>query len=202
MKNLHALSMAAAILAMPVGKNKPSFVCLTLEDISPDACDKNAPGTKLTVYYARRSDFLVLQDAATPSSLSTNGVVSAAHTFTAPKGFYTLQVMTGENYVKHEKLGGKGSSAFKNTARLFLQGNAADVRGFCNQVASDDLIWIIPLKDGTFAQIGSKNSQAFATPMFDGKQDEATDPRGWEIMVECADEYALYYTGTTITLHS
>jgi hypothetical protein len=176
--------------------------CLTLAHLLGDECYKNVPGTKTTVFVARRSAFDALQTVpATPASLAEVGVIATAHTFLAGQGFYKMDVTPGENSVKWEFVGKKGSGSFKGSGRLFVSRADAETNGFSAQAPFDDLIWLIPMKDGRIIQLGSSNNKATVTPMFDSKTDESTDPRGWEYQIEVFEAEPVYYTGT-ITEHS
>jgi hypothetical protein len=202
MRNKSALSIFALAAAFTGMSKGPQFA-IAYDDVQEyDPEDINAGGTEIDIYYCPRKDFLVLQDVGAVSTVDEFGVVAAAHTFTSPAGWYKLRAFVPDQQsVQHES--GQYGGGWKNTARVFLKGNQAIVRGICQQLNNDDCIFIIPLKDGERAQIGSKHGIATVKPGFDSKTDSSQDPRGWELMLECIDTHPVYYgSGLALTLHS
>lgn len=196
-----ALSLIALHAAFASMSNRPQFA-IAYDDVATyDPEDINAGGTEIDIYYCPRKDFNVLQDVGAVTAIDDFGVVATAHTFTSTNGFFKLRAFVPDQQsVQHES--GQYGGGWKNTARIFLKGNQATVRGICQQLNNDDCIFIIPLKDGERAQLGSKHGICTVKPGFDSKTDSSQDPRGWELMLECIDTHPVYYaSGNAITLH-
>lgn len=200
---LHAFSIMALGFAHSMHHTRPHF-CLDYEHNTDSACEINAPGTEATIYYVPVADFLAEQvPPNAPATIADMGVITVAHTFTAPKGFYSLQVTLDKNSVTHEFAGQSGSGNHKNSVKFFVKGNSAQLRGIVQQIVRDNLVFIVPLKDGTRAQIGAGTCKAEVTTNFDSKTDKSPDPRGWEFNVECYDPHIRYYNaGLAITLNT
>jgi hypothetical protein len=206
MKKTHVLSIAALSMAFVGSSNMvkaPNFAIDygDVTAINPEVL--NTPGTELTIYFCPRRDFLVLQDVGAVTTIDDFGVVAAAHTFTSPAGWHKLLVEMGDNSVQHEKLDSETGGAWKNSAKFMARGNAATLRGIAHQFSNDDCIFLIPLKDGTVAQIGSKHGRTRVKPGFDSGDDNSTNKRGWMFEIYCVDNYPTYYdSALAITLHS
>jgi hypothetical protein len=198
----HALSYAALAFAFAGFAKGPQFAIDYGDVTVVDPEELNAPGTERVIYFCPRADFLVLQDVGAVTNIEDWGVVAAAHTFTSPAGWHKLTCFVpDQNAVQHEF--GMYGGGVKNTARIFLKGNAAEVRGIIQQLNNDDCIFIIPLKDGNRAQIGSKFCTATVKPAFNSNTDSSQDPRGWALDIECNDRHCVYYdSALALTLHS
>ena len=207
MKNAkHAISIFA--LATAFGQSpsmsRPHFAVVDYGHMSTvDSSLINAPGTELQIYYCPRAEFLSLKDVQTVTAIDDYGTIGTAHTFATGKGFYKLRVEMADNRVKHEKQDAKTGGAWKNSAQFFVRGNADELRGTAHQLSNDDMIFLIPLKDGTIAQIGGAHSECEVKPHFDSLDDNSTEKRGWMFEISAVDKYPLYYgSALTITYHT
>lgn len=190
-KNLSALALfAMAFTANGMMRNRPHF-CLDGEDIGGEDCTViNSPGTSQDVFYAFDKDieeYSALE--ASPTGFAGKIMFTQNFTMKTGKKFHVVNVHVDENSVQNEFMGEKGSGNFQNRARIFVQGNKADVVGFAAEIVRRKSCWLIPLNDGSIAQIGTKGHPAHVKAMFDSLTDEATDPRGWEFQITSTDTH-------------
>lgn len=75
------------------------------------------------------------------------------------------------------------------------------MRGLALQLQNDDMVFLIPTKDGQHLQVGGKNVKAKVTLEFDSLTDEATEDVGIVFTISASAKWPTYYTGT-ITLKS
>lgn len=156
-------------------------------------------GYKNVFYFAPRADFLVLSPVITPVvNLGDALTIAAAHTFTAPKGFFEYACKTHSVTLKSTTVGDEGSSELEHTAEFVIIGDSASTQEQVQRQLNDDLICI--LKDSNcaanqFIQLGND----CVSPIFKVEFDAKTTKEGkkeYKVSVTCKKKYFYAFTVT------
>ena len=200
MKNIHVLSLAAMATAFGKGLGPQFVLDYAAATGYPDPLVSNAAGTELEMLFAPKREFTTLSDYDSVTTLDDIGQISTNHAFGSGDGFSKLRVLpnTGKPGWKSTAPNGGG---YMLSATFKAKGNAALMRGLAVQLQNDDMVFLIPTKDGQHLQIGGKNEKAIVALEFDGLTDEATEDVGIVFTISCAAKWPTYYKGT-ITLKS
>lgn len=170
-------------------------VCETLQSKAPGAFD--------TLYWAPLCDFLAAQDYdATVTDIDTLGLVTAAHTFTAPKGFVKISDLQ-ENTTKFtsDPQGENGYGNFKVAAEAMSRTFNAKLQGLLNQERYRRGIGLVILKNGNTMQIGSPSFPAFISGgKFDSKTNQSTEIFGIEFKIEAVQPIVMRYNYPTLAI--
>lgn len=128
-------------------------------------------------------------------TIVTNGNVrvNGAHVPEGGKGFIRVDLNDEESMHKFETLGKKWSRSGKQSAQLFHPGSTVDASEFAYQCrVSNGLIVLIPLEDGRFVQIGTRNSLAEIVGSYEGGTRENPDSR-WLFDVVAYARSVIFY---------
>lgn len=166
----------------------------------PDPLLSNAAGTELEMLFAPKRDFTTLSDYDTVTTLDDIGQISTNHAFGSGDGFSKITVLPNSGNAKWNSSAPNGGGYMLN-ASFKAKGNAALMRGLALQLQNDDMVFLIPTKDGQHLQVGGKNVKAKVTLEFDSLTDEATEDVGIVFTISASAKWPTYYTGT-ITLKS
>lgn len=128
-------------------------------------------GYKDTFYFAPLADFLALQEPGAVVAVGDSLKITTAHTFTAPKGFFTWETKTQTATITGETTGEPGAQVMKWTAKFQILGDSAS-----NQEQVEALLnakMIVLLKDskcaaGEYIQLGDDCTQPSFTATFNG----------------------------------
>lgn len=147
------------------------------------AQERNPAGTKRKLLFAPIDSFLVIGDVpAAPATLAEANVIVADHTFTAPAGFYELELETDKNDLTSEYIGNVmgGDQALNFTG--FTTGMGDDQIALFEKLVQMKHIVLVPLKDGKVLQLGdADNGVMFKAALQVGK--ESDGERGWNVTV-------------------
>jgi hypothetical protein len=166
--------------------------CVDGKDLEPDDCDVVAsPGTSQTIYYAFVRD-IDEEPEVTDTPVATNPqdaiLLLGDYVMKTDKYFHSIKCQVNMNSMQNEFMGERGSGNWQNRGEFFIKSNRSEVAGIMSAVARQEAVFVIPLKDGATAVIGTKEHPAYVKPMFDTLTDEATDPRGWRFSIVSIDK--------------
>lgn len=178
---------------------------LTLKNIA-NVCEtmqSKAPGAFDELYWAPICDFLAAQDYDTTiTDIDNFGLVTVAHTFTAPKGFVKILDLQ-ENTCKFtsEPQGEDGYGNFKVAAEAMTRGQNPKFQGFLNQERFRRGIALVKLRNGNVMQIGSESFPAFISGgSFDSQTNKSTDKFGIQFKIEAVQPIVMRYNYPTLAI--
>jgi hypothetical protein len=125
----------------------------------------NATGVKDTIFYALKSDFLVLQEVVGGVAAAGDGaLISATHTFNANKGWKRLRMTQDTVEANDEQVGDNADSlGTKHMLQGFFPGRKAVQLEFQNSIKNEDLVILYKDCNGTTLQLGCDCSYAKAS---------------------------------------
>lgn len=156
-------------------------------------------GYKNVFYFAPKADFLSLKGPITPVvNLGDAVTISAAHTFTAPKGFFTYACKTDSVTLKGTTVGEDGALEMEWSAEFTILGDSASTQEQVQRQLNDDLIALLKDADcatNQYVQLGND----CVSPKFKAEYDGKTTKEGkkeYKITVTCKKKYFYAYTVT------
>lgn len=116
-------------------------------------------------------------------------------TLAADAAFFAVDILDTASNIKSESQGNLPSKTFLNTLTLKYAGNNAAATGFCRLANSDDLVYIIQQRDGSFRVLGNEKFRTDTKPSQDSGM-EVTDASGTQLEITVTDVCpAPFYTG-------
>lgn len=156
-------------------------------------------GYKNVFLFASRADFLLLSGVITPAvNLGDKVTISAAHTFTAPKGFIEYACKTHSVTLKSTTVGEDSEQELEHTAEFIILGDSASTQEQIQRILNDDVITLLKDADcaaNQYVQLG--NDCVFPTfkVEFDGKTTKE-GKKQYKVSVTCKKKYFYSYTVT------
>jgi len=130
-------------------------------------------------------------------SLEEAGTIDGSHTFTAPKGFFKIDILPDTGLVESANEGEKGAKSNTNSFSGTLAGTDAKKVGFIRKYQNQPMIFIVTENDGTKKQIGSEVSPAYMSEGSQNSGQKAGDVKGTVVKFTDVQAYpAPVYTGT------
>ena len=166
------------------------------EDIEKCPGQKKLPGIRDYVYAASKRDILTYPTIAdAPATLAKAVQTSGDFTLAADKYFYKLGIVKDNGKIEIENQGTDGCKTFSNKVTFAIPGTEEDASGFIDQANNDELIILVPQRNGKFRIIGSEDF----SPELSLKQDTgaaATDANTTTVEATATDLHpAPFYTG-------
>lgn len=158
---------------------------------------KSLPGIRNHVYGISKRDIAKWPkiERASISSLADAAVYVGDFVLAADKKWHKLALIPNQGQLQVESQGTYGSKTFNNTGTFNLPGTEEEATGYIAEANNDELVYLVPQRNGKYRVIGS---EAF-TPELTLAQDSgqaATDTNQTTITAVCTDEYpAPFYTG-------
>lgn len=113
----------------------------------------------------------------------------------ADVAFFGIDILDTASNIKSESQGNPPSKTFLNTLTLKYAGNNAAAAGFCRLANSDDLVYIVQMRDGSFRVMGNEKFRTDTKPSQDSGM-EVTDASGTQLEITVSDVCpAPFYTG-------
>lgn len=113
----------------------------------------------------------------------------------ADAAFFAIDILDTASNIKSDSQGTLPSKTFINTLTLKYAGNNAAATGFCRLANSDDLVYIIQQRDGSFRVLGNEKFRTDTKPSQDSGM-EVTDASGTQFEITVTDVCpAPFYTG-------
>ena len=188
MKNILILNHVALMVASMPSSRRPQL-CLDYDAVDGSgACETNVNGLKEGILFNSRKNITAYPTAIAATSSKDLGILDGAYSCTSGSEFQTLNI---DHEVSDVKLEGTapGVGPFKVTANLFVRGSKEEVEGFAAQAQYDKMVFILPQSDGVRRVIGNADYPARVKAMFDTKNTESTDPRGWQFEISSKSVY-------------
>lgn len=166
------------------------------EDLEKCPGQKKLPGIRDYVYATSKRDILTYPAVSdTPKSLTEAVQATGDFTLAADKYFYKVGIVKDNGKIEVENQGTDGAKTFSNKATFAIPGTEEDASGFIDQMNNDEMIFLVPQRNGKFRIIGSEDF----TPELSLKQDTgaaATDANTTTIEATATDLHpAPFYTG-------
>lgn len=131
-------------------------------------------------------------EGATMESIAT---YKGDFTIAADAKFLSIDILDTASNIKSESQGSLPSKTFLNTLTLKYAGNNAAAAGFCRLANSDDLVYIIQQRDGSFRVLGNEKFRTDTKPSQDSGM-EVTDASGTQFEITVTDVApAPFYVG-------
>ena len=117
----------------------------------------NLPGMREYFYYIRRSDIVKWPTLPLNSaeSLEKNPVYDGDFTLAADVKWKKADLIPNESEPKSDQTGVYGSYHFNNVATLVLPGTGEKVTGLINELNNDDVVMLLPQRDGKYRVFGN-----------------------------------------------
>ena len=166
------------------------------EDLPKCPGAKKLPGLRDFAYAASKRDIVAYPTITdSPKTLSEAVTYKGDFTLAADKYFVKIGIVKDDGQIQVESQGTDGCKTFKNTATLSIPGTEEEATGFIDQANNDELIIIVPQRNGKCRVIGSEDF----SPELSLKQDTgkaATDANTTTIEAVATDVHpAPFYTG-------
>ncbi len=124
------------------------------------------PGVREHFYWLRRSEIikwpkLPMNGAA---KLEDNPVYADDFTLAADSVWHKADLIPNESEPKSEQVGVYGSFHFSNQINLVLPGTGPKVTGLINELNNDDVVILVPQRDGHVRVFGNQDFQTTVKP--------------------------------------
>lgn len=157
---------------------------------------KKLPGIRDHVLATSKRDILgypVVTD--TPKSLTEAVQATGDFTLAADKYFYKVGIVKDNGKIEVENQGTDGAKTFSNKVTFAIPGTEEEATGFIDQMNNDEMIFLVPQRNGKYRIIGSEDF----SPELSLKQDTgatATDANTTTVEATATDLHpAPFYTG-------
>ena len=167
------------------------------EDIDFCLGDKSMPGTRNHGYYVPRRDIKTFPRPAGSNAdkMEDVCVIKTNIELYADKKWKRFDLVPNESEPTCEGQGSYGSKTMLNKITLVMPGTKKKVSGFISQLNNDDVVFLIPMADGSCRLFGNPLYQAeISVSQAFGKT--ATDANTTTVEVSVTDEFAApFYEG-------
>lgn len=159
-------------------------MALTYKDmLGPDGTENNMGGTQQFFYFSRWSDILTFGAPPTnPADPEDAYVINTPHIMKSGTKFQSMYTTVDTGDLESGSNGEIDGKSFKPVFKFFYPGSKKDAVAFANRCKNDKFVVIVPLSDGTKAQIGSQFFCAYFTPNFKSGTTSGRG-KGWEFEV-------------------
>lgn len=178
------------------------------EDLKHCAGEVNLPGVLPFFFWVRKTDIVkwptlpkkVAGSGSSAATISTLAVYSGNFTLKTGIKWNRADMVPDSATFKNENQGNYGSKTYNNQATLVIPGTLEAVTGTVTDMNNDDIVVLIPGRDGKCRVIGS---ELFNTEL-SISQDQGTAASGdsaqTTIEASCTDRVALpFYKGDIVT---
>lgn len=161
--------------------------------------DTVLPGLRQRAWGIPKSQIVKWPKLAAPSdegaSMASIATYADDFTLAADAAFFAIDILDSASNIKSESQGSVPSKTFLNTLTLKYAGNNAAAAGFSRLANSDDLVYIVQLRDGSFRVLGNEMFRTDTKPSQDSGM-EVTDASGTQLEITATDICpAPFYTG-------
>lgn len=162
---------------------------------------KSLPGTRAYAYYTKKSNIVTWPTKADSDAADLAAIAKLIGNFklAADKVWNKLELVPDQQQITAEPVGSYGSKMYNNTTTLVIPGTEEEATGFAAEANNDDLVYLVPQRNGKFRLIGNKEFNTTTSAALDtGKGSDDTNATTLTITVE--DEIpAPFYPGTIET---
>lgn len=157
---------------------------------------KKLPGIRDYVYATSKRDILAYPEVSdNPTTLAESVQAKGDYTLAAEKYFYKIGIVKDNGKIEVENQGVDGAKTFLNKVTFAIPGTEEEATGFIDQANNDELVLLVPQRNGKFRIIGSEDF----SPELSLKQDTgatATDANTTTVEATATDLHpAPFYTG-------
>lgn len=157
---------------------------------------KKLPGIRDYVYATSKRDILAYPEVSdNPTTLAESVQATGDYTLAAEKYFYKIGIVKDNGKIEVENQGVDGAKTFLNKVTFAIPGTEEEATGFIDQANNDELVLLVPQRNGKFRIIGSEDF----SPELSLKQDTgatATDANTTTVEATATDLHpAPFYTG-------
>lgn len=143
------------------------------EDLEKCPGQKKLPGIRDYVYAASKRDILAYPSVPdSPKTLKEAVQTTGDFTLAADKYFYKIGIVKDNGKIEVNNQGNDGCKTFLNKVTLAIPGTEEEATGFIDQANNDELILIVPQRNGKCRIIGSEEF----SPTLELKQDTGASP--------------------------
>ncbi|MCH4213337.1 MAG: hypothetical protein LKF70_11190 [Prevotella sp.] len=136
---------------------------------------------------------------ADKATLASIPAYTGNFTLAADKKWFKVDLIPDQSQLQVESQGSYGSKSFKNTGTFVIPRTTEEVSGFIAEANNDEMIFLVPGRDGKYRMIGSKDFSPELTLAQDSGK-AATDTNSTTVTAVATDMYpAPYYPGTIET---
>ena len=117
------------------------------------------PGLRSAVYYISKADiatYPTLPDKAT-SSMDELSILKGNFTLSASKKWHRIDLDTNKGQIEFETQGEVPSVTYVNKLTLTHPENDEEAAAFARQAANDDLLFLVPQRDGKWRLVGNED---------------------------------------------
>lgn len=151
--------------------------------LGPNGTENNMGGTQQFFFFARHAEIASFGvPPANPADADDAYAITTAHTMRAGKFFHTMYCTMDTGDLESGSNGEIDGKSFKPVFKFLYPGTRKDAVSFANRCKNDKFIVIVPLADGTRAQLGSQFFCAYITPNFKSGTTSGRG-KGWEFEV-------------------
>lgn len=127
------------------------------EDLEKCPGQKKLPGIRDHVYATSKRDILAYPSVPdSPKTLAEAVQTTGDFTLAADKYFYKLGIVKDNGKIEVENQGTDGCKTFLNKTTFAIPGTEEDASGFIDQANNDELIILVPQRNGKYRIIGSE----------------------------------------------
>ncbi len=150
------------------------------------------PGMRKTAYYIQKSK-IVTWPAASHGTTTSDFVLAAdAH-------WYEVDMIPKRSSLKSAPQGEWPNRSYEVTAVVFIPDDGPDTEDFCNMALNEELVLLMPRKDGTLRLIGCEEEIIEVSPEGDAGA-ESTDVMGETVTWKTTMDHKPYiYAGEVTT---
>lgn len=157
------------------------------------------PGTREHVYYIRREN-IVAWPTKGNTTLANIVTMTGNFTLAADKYWKKLSLVPDANSFTCEQQGSWGSKTFNNSVTVVLPGIQAEAAGLCAELNNDDVVFLVPQRDGKYRLFGNEAFQATINPKQESGAAASSDSAQTTLEISVTDETpAPFYEGEIAT---
>lgn len=159
------------------------------------------PGIRNHVLGIRKGDILVWPKLPTIVATTQSEIATYTGNFTlaADKKWLKIDLSLNKGQIEYETQGEKPSCTFLNKITLSHPEPSANALGFARQAVSDDMVYLVPQRDGQYRVVGSEFFETVTKPK--GSTGEGiSGTASADLEIEATDVCpAPYYPGNIVT---
>lgn len=167
------------------------------KDINFCKGSKSLPGTRPYVYGVSKRDIMLWPTLPGDEAADLKAKVTYVGDFNLADGkfFHKVGMIDNQGQIQVESQGNEGAKTFKNTANIAMHGTEEDVTGYIYELNNDDMVYLVPQRNGKCRVIGNECFTT-STELSQDTGQASTDTNQTIAKVTCDDEYpAPFYAG-------
>lgn len=178
--------------------------CTTERDLYEDVpfCvgQKSYPGLREHAYIIKRSNITAWPALPeSPASLDAVAVLTGNFTLAADKAWTKIELVPKQQQFAAEPEGNWPTKLFKNTVTLMVPGTGKAATGLAAELNNDDVIMLIPQRDGQYRLVGNEQFKVDVSAALDSGKDTG-DTNATTLTVTVEDEVPCpFYPGEIVT---